>query len=363
MTELNTLEDFLEDDRFREWIKFPDADNSAYWGQWLEEHPLQRPVFETAVAAMASLAGKAPEISDDYINKKIGGIKERLATHEPIGHQVVHRQMGLLRWAAVFAAVLGLGWVLLNRNVSSTRRMMALESSPEDTVRSFSNTKRDPLLVNLPDGSSVVLSKGSRLEYDLRGGVFSREVRLVGEGFFEVAKDPVHPFFVYTARLTTRVVGTSFLIRSFDNEPKATVTVRTGKVSVTPKNAAHNPDKSGAKTLVLNPDEKVSLVVATEEMIREKLERADQNPLPDLLKLPKYEFHHTPVGEVFALLEKAYGVPIKYDAQSFEHCTLTATLSDEPFTDKIKMICMGIEAGFEVRSNEVIITGDGCSPR
>jgi hypothetical protein len=35
-------------------------------------------------------------------------------------------------------------------------------------------------------------------------------------------------------------------------------------------------------------------------------------------------------------------------------------LSDEPFLDKIRMICIGIEADFEVRDNQVFITGDGC---
>lgn len=366
MAELNTLEDFLENDRFREWIRFPDGKNRVYWEQWLEKHPLKRPLFETAVAAMASLEGSSPEISDAYIHHKIARIKARFIVPEPIGRTTNHWQTQIIQWAAVLVLVAGLGWLLLNKNALFQDRTKAFDPSVEtlkDPVKSFVNSESQPLLVNLPDGSSVVLSSGSKLEYDAPDGIFSREVRLIGEGFFEVAKDAAHPFFVYTTRLTTRVLGTSFLVRSFDNEPKATVTVRTGKVSVTSKKDEKNHPGTEEETLLLNPNEQVSLVVATEEMIRETLDHAVQDSLPELLQHPRYEFHLTPVSDVFALLEKAYGAPIKYDAERFEHCTLTATLSDEPFLDKIRMICIGIEADFEVSDDQIIITGNGCDTR
>lgn len=370
MADLNTLEDFLENDRFRQWVKSPDGELKAYWEDWLTKNPSKRSVFESAVATSLLIEGRSPAISDEYIRRKISVIRQNIETSEDRRFSLP-LPMSVLKWAAALIVGLGVGWVLVSQEVFFRDQDISMEGSgkginhssapmPHDTVRSFTNPKSQQLLVNLPDGSSVVLSKGSSLQYDMHGGEFQRKVRLAGEGFFEVAKDPAHPFFVYTSHLTTRVLGTSFLVRSFEGEPKATVSVRTGKVSVTPAKTDERARKASPDTLLLTPNEQVSLVVATEQMVREDLNGRGRSSLPELLQKPKYEFHLTPVTQVFALLEKAYGVPIRYDAQAFGHCTLTAVLSDEPFLDKIRMICVGIEADFEVRDNQVFITGDGC---
>ena len=58
------LEDFLENDQFLEWFRFPNADNSTYWKRWLQENPLARQAFEAAVAAMVVIAGSQTDLSD-----------------------------------------------------------------------------------------------------------------------------------------------------------------------------------------------------------------------------------------------------------------------------------------------------------
>ncbi|ODS76855.1 MAG: hypothetical protein ABS46_18845 [Cytophagaceae bacterium SCN 52-12] len=361
MAEFYSLEDFLENDRFQEWVKSPDAENSAYWKEWLEENPSRRPVFESAVAAMALLEGNQPELSDGYIRQKVAAIKENMGEPAAAGRPFIRRRALFIRWAAALVIAAGLGWLVVKHEASSPGNTVSLSGSEAAEQReSFTNNGNQPLLINLPDGSSVVLSSGSRIDYEFADGSFRRKVRLTGEGFFEVVKDPANPFYVYTAHLVTRVLGTSFLVRSFDNEPKATVTVRTGTVSVTSRRNEGSQGGSGEETLLLKPNELVSLVVATDEMIRGKWGRQQENPLPEPLQQPKYEFQLTPVTDVFTLLEKAYGVSIQYDAEKLKNCTLTATLSDEPFLDKIRMICIGIEADFAMNGNQVVITGSGC---
>lgn len=364
MAELYSPEDFLENDRFREWVRSPNAQNSAYWKEWLDENPSHRSVFETAVAAIALLEGNQPELPDGYIRQKVTAIKENMEAHTPASRSFALLRAPFIRWAAALVIAAGLSWLLVKPGTSSLLPATSLPA-PEvpDQVKTFTNNGNQPLLVNLPDGSSVVLSSGSRIDYDAPDGSFGRKVRLTGEGFFEVVKDPANPFFVYTPHLVTRVLGTSFLVRSFDNEPKATVTVRTGTVSVTSLKTGHDKGNAGEETLLLKPNEQVSLVVATDKMIRGKWLYQEDNPLPEPLQQPRYEFYLTPVADVFALLEETYGVAIRYDAEKLKHCTLTATLSDEPFLDKIRMICIGIEADFEMNDNQVIITGDGCGVR
>lgn len=365
MAELNTPEDFLESGQFREWARRPTPQNSAYWKEWLEKNPSQRHAFETAVAMLALLEGNTGDLSDKYIRQKVAGLKENLAASGSARQPLFGRKGQFIRWAAIVVLTAGLGWLLMKREAPSAENTVFIPSSEKtaEPIRSFANKGEQPLLINLPDGSSVVLSAGSSIDYETPNGVFGRKVHLAGEGFFEVVKDQANPFYVYTTHLVTRVLGTSFLVRSFDNEPKATVSVRTGAVSVIPQKGDGNFGEVSADTLLLNPNEQVSLVVATDEMIRGKWSRRRDNPLPERLRQTKYEFQLTPIADVFTLLEETYGVNIQYDAEKLRNCTLTATLSDEPFLDKIRMICIGIEADFEVSGNRITVTGDGCSNR
>lgn len=71
----------------------------------------------------------------------------------------------------------------------------------------------------LPDGSHVWLNRNSRLRYynDLQGKL--RKVRIEGEGYFDVAKDPEHPFVVEAGDLSITALGTSFTVSAYDNAP------------------------------------------------------------------------------------------------------------------------------------------------
>lgn len=88
-------------------------------------------------------------------------------------------------------------------------------------------------LIHLDDGTSVLLSPGSRLTVGNSFGKDDRAVRLRGEAFFNVAKGPL-PFSVKTADATTTVLGTSFNVRSWPGSlsDMTHIVVETGRVSV-----------------------------------------------------------------------------------------------------------------------------------
>jgi transmembrane sensor len=355
MTAFDTPEDFLENDLFRDWVQAPNDDNSAYWIKWLEQNPGQRPHFELAVATMLTLKGKSIGAPDHYIEGKVADLQNKLA----VADQSITRP--LFRWFSIAASILvalGLAWIAYNQYPKGKTAMSPIAAEPSQNIKSITNTRNQSMLVNLPDGSSVVLSTGSTLEYEQTDGRFSREVRLLGEGFFEIAKDSTHPFFVFTQYLTARVLGTSFLVRSFENEPKAIVAVRTGSVSVT---TTRNHKRMHADSaLLLRKNEQANLVVATDKLTRESLPQNEPNAVPELLQGSKYVFQLRPVAEIFDLLENAYGIPIDYDSRKLKQCTLTASLADEPFLDKIRLICIGIEADYQILDSRVVISGGAC---
>lgn len=103
--------------------------------------------------------------------------------------------------------------------------------------------------VILDDGTLVTLNAGSQLTFPhhFREGE-QREVKLLGEAFFEVTHNESRPFIVNTEELQTKVLGTKFNVRCFPKE-SCQVTLVEGSVLV-----SHDDQMA-----YLNPDETVSL--------------------------------------------------------------------------------------------------------
>ena len=71
----------------------------------------------------------------------------------------------------------------------------------------------------LPDHSTVWLNESSRIEYEKDfNGQNNRLVKLQGEAFFEVTKNPENHFIVEAGNTKTQVYGTSFNVKALANE-------------------------------------------------------------------------------------------------------------------------------------------------
>jgi len=123
--------------------------------------------------------------------------------------------------AAVLLLLLGFwGW----DKVSRSGKMIAYKhiSNPKGTVSK----------VMLPDSTEVILNANSSLSYAVDFSE-NRELQLTGEALFKVSKDETHPFIIHTAGgIHTKVLGTSFTIRSYDNLPETRITVISGRIQV-----------------------------------------------------------------------------------------------------------------------------------
>lgn len=106
--------------------------------------------------------------------------------------------------------------------------------------------------VVLPDGSAVCLNAGSILEYDPDfGRSRTREVRLVGEGYFQVSKNPAKPFIVHTHDLHVKVLGTVFNMRAYANDRVIEVSLIEGKVNVFSQSETQG-------NMILRPNERLT---------------------------------------------------------------------------------------------------------
>lgn len=98
----------------------------------------------------------------------------------------------------------------------------------------------------LPDGSKVWLNAASSIRFPSKFNSTDRTVIVTGEVFLEVAKNQQAPFSVTAGNTNVRVLGTSFNINAYDNEPVVKTTLVDGSVRVGPDGA-----QSGA--MVLRP--------------------------------------------------------------------------------------------------------------
>jgi ferric-dicitrate binding protein FerR (iron transport regulator) len=85
--------------------------------------------------------------------------------------------------------------------------------------------------IKLADNVTVVLGVASRLDVPPDYSSGHHVLHLTGEALFSVDHHTTHPLVIITRTSTTRVLGTSFLVREYATDSMAQVAVRTGKVS------------------------------------------------------------------------------------------------------------------------------------
>ena len=104
--------------------------------------------------------------------------------------------------------------------------------SINDGRTNFGTQRAQVTEVRLRDGTTVSLAPESRLSVEPGYGTTERAVRLIGEGFFRVTHDSLHPFTVHTAKGDVRDLGTEFAVTSYPGDSTLRVIVSEGRVRV-----------------------------------------------------------------------------------------------------------------------------------
>ena len=119
------------------------------------------------------------------------------------------------------------------RSLTSFLQTIAQQDVDEDVKGTLTTRHDKEFWMTLPDGTRVHLNGNSRLSYPLAFKGDLREVALVGEAYFIVAKDKDHPFIVHTADGDIKEYGTEFNVSTHGTNTEV-VLVR-GSISVKPK--------------------------------------------------------------------------------------------------------------------------------
>lgn len=98
------------------------------------------------------------------------------------------------------------------------------------------NTLRTPKgaqsQIKLEDGSLITLNAFSQISFPTQFSENERLVEITGEAYFEVAKNPKAPFKVRFGNAEVQVLGTTFNIMAYDDEPASKTTLIEGSVAL-----------------------------------------------------------------------------------------------------------------------------------
>lgn len=369
-----SLTELIRNDDFIAWVRHPDEASEARWQEFLRNNPEKRSVVEDArgyVNLVAEDTGKHKPTAEQ--SRKMWSVVESHMADETAEEvpATEEKTINSWQWARIAASVVliaGFGVAVYWYQGRAPQVIVAQTNMSKEAATEIIERVNDtdkPLTILLEDGSSVVLDPSGRLSFSEKGSTGKREVSLRGKAFFEIVKDKKRPFIVYTDGLATKVLGTSFMIDAPENGSEIKVEVKTGKVSVFPlsfqasekeKEAFSKPELTGT---VLSHDEKIAFSKVSGKTTRVQEVAKAVNVTTDIAD-QLFIFDETPASEVFKALESAYNMKIIYKESLISNCPLNATLVGQSFTEKLAAICIALDAQYEIRDDQVIISGKGC---
>lgn len=151
--------------------------------------------------------------------------------------------------------------------------------------------------ITLPDGSRVALNAGAFLGLAEGFNTAERRLELRGEAFFTVTPDPARPFIVATGPVETRVLGTAFNLRAYQESAEIELNVTEGVV-------VFSEPESGASERVTAGE------AALYDRSEESLRAAPYDELAAAWREGRIVFRQTPLSEVWRTLERRYAVTV-----------------------------------------------------
>lgn len=359
-------EDFIGDPSFRLWIL--QNKNGTNWENWTLEHPDKTKLIEEARLWVLAMKVDETQMLSSTVESALENTWKKIAVKETVLNRNPENKIWNKNWyksiAAIVIIALAFSWGYTNYYKSSGDNHVYQELIIEnkDGLVEQTNNSKNSQIITLSDGSSVLLQPNSKLSYPKNFIGNERKVYLSGEAFFEISKNKQKPFFVYANEIVTKVVGTSFRICAFKNQPNVEVIVRTGKVKVHSNNQS---SKITSKEVVLLPNEAIRFERKTEKfnIITDITKDIVLKQTAKSIEQLSFDFTDIPVSQIFKTIEQAYQVTVDFPKDKLKNCHLTTSLNDQPLPEKLKIICKSLanNTSYEMNGNIIIIKSEGCN--
>lgn len=208
----------------------------------------------------------------------------------------------------------------------------------------------------LPDGTTVHLNAGSRLTCASGYGSKNRDITLSGEAYFDVAPNPALPFRVHAGSLHVQALGTAFNVKAYPEDAILEATLLQGAVEV-------YEDARPDKKIRLRPYEKYSLQVKTD------INKINAPVPPPIATLPaadtllretawisnRLQFDAMRFEELAVLLERWYGVHIRFNNDHVKNYTFSGIFTEETISQALSALQLTEPFRFDVQGNNITI--------
>lgn len=184
--------------------------------------------------------------------------------------------------------------------------------------------------VSLPDGTKVQMGPGSRLTYPASFSGKTREIRLDGQAFFDVAKNREKPFIVHTEDMSVEALGTAFELFSYNMENKMEAILLNGKIKV----SVENKETNQMKEYFVSPDEKILVDRQTGKISKQIV---DADKYTAWRKQKMLSFENEKLSMIIPRLEQWYGRKVMYQKDLADKYRFTFKVRDESL-EKILML-------------------------
>ncbi len=194
----------------------------------------------------------------------------------------------------------------------------------------------------LPDGTTVYLNSRTTLTYPVAFNGSTRDVKLMGEAYFEVTENKKQPFIVNTGKVNIEVTGTEFKASNYPDENLTEIVLVSGEINLF--QGEYSKQKKNLYTMA--PGGKATL---------------DGNKLYfDKVEVDKYiswkdgvlMFRDDSMKDVVRRLNRWFNVDIQLTGNTMQDYVYTATFQDESLIQILDLLKMSAPIDYKIKPRE-----------
>lgn len=320
----------------------------AYMNAWALNEPLHTQSFDTASAWMAvskqTTLDSQPvmEVMNDKVTDA-NGKTEKNNNAEVITLNAENSRRNKFSFLKIAATllILAVGGYFTVTGISN--------SSSNDSFLEHVSADAGMDEFELPDGTLVKLNASSKLVYDKNFGIDNRNVTLLGEADFDVARNENLPFIIEAGQSKVEVLGTSFDVAAYPGkEVKLVVTEGTVSFSSLTKDGVKEILTKGQQAVIDIKGEFIEVSDVANDNFKSWWTR-------------EFKFEGAPLHEIFESLERTYWVEIEYP-EAIKDCLWTH-YNNKDFT--IKDVFELFSGSFtsvdvDIKENQIKLEGTAC---
>lgn len=324
--------DLLLDDTFLQYIR---RNNNGAVEKW-ETYIAQHPEIQEKVAAAVELYYNI-NTSEAEKDKTIQLTRLQQAVKATTTVRVRHINWQTYTWRTAAAVLLLAGITLLWQKMQPAKTPV--------TFLVYSSEWGQRKMITLPDGSAVILNANTTVRIPSNYSNKHRRIELVkGAALFDVTGNTADPFVVFSKHITTTVLGTSFLVKSYPYEPQSTVSLLSGKVKVNENTGEDSP-------LVLAPGEQARWDETSKEMTRQSFDTIAVHTW----KAGKLVFNNASAREVVTQLENWYGIPFEIKGNLINAKRFSGAFDNDKLEKVLNIFCFTAGCNFQIQPDKVTI--------